>query len=141
MSRHLWTLCGAVTLVALALAAPVGARAGQAEGAWRMVRYEGGGNVGPATGQLTLVDGRFSLVYTMTGADGSLSGRAHAGGYTISGTSLALDVEWSMDHVQGKGGVSAKRSSRAPSIAVKGDTLTLTYENGAVMEFTRVKAR
>lgn len=141
MRRHVWAVGVATMLVLSALAAPTGARAGQAEGAWRMVRYEGGGNVGPATGQLTLVDGRFSLVYTMTGADGTLSGRAHAGGYTIKGDSLALDVEWSMDHVQGKGGVAPKRSSRTPKLEVKADTLTLTYENGGVMEFARVKGR
>lgn len=130
----------AVALVALIAAVSAGAASAQSDprGAWRLERYTGGGNVGPATGQLMLADGRFSLIYSMSGADGTLSGRAHAGGYTVKDDTLALAVEWSLDHVNGKGGVAGKPSTRSPRFRLEGDRLTLTYENGAVMVFQRV---
>lgn len=128
----------AAALVA-GFAGPVPASAqSDPRGAWRLDRYTGGGSIGAATGQLMLTDGRFSLIYSMTGADGTLSARAHGGGYVVKDGALALTVEWSLDHVNGKGGVAAKPSTRSPRLTVDGDRLTLTYENGAVMEFRRV---
>jgi len=132
----------AVTLgLVLVVFAPIAGQRPSVAGVWRMERYEGGGSVGPATGQLTLVDGRFSLIYAMTGPEGAPSGRAHAGRYRVDGNALALDVEWSMEHVKGKGSVASNPSTRKPSFELKGNTLVLKFENGAVQQFARIAGK
>lgn len=138
IARTIRALAAVGALVGMMTAVAVAGTAPDPRGAWRLERYTGGGSVGPATGQLILAGGRFSLVYTMTGADGTLSGRAHAGSYRVDGDTLALGVEWSMDHVNGKGAVAPRPSTRAPGFRLEGDRLTLTYENGAIQVFERI---
>ena len=128
-------LCAAAVVMLGALGA--GAAAPDVRGAWSLERYTGGGSVGTATGQLILTDDRFSLIYTMTGADGALSGRAHAGSYRVAADALVLAVAWSLDHVNGKGSVAQKPSTRSPRLRLEGDRLTLTFENGAVQVYQR----
>jgi hypothetical protein len=108
-------------------------------GAWVMQTYTGGGSIGPATGQLIVADGRFALIYRMTPPSAAPSGRAHGGTYTLQGTALIFHVEWSMDHVSGKGSVATDPSNRRVKAVVRGDRLTLTFENGAVQTFTRAR--
>jgi hypothetical protein len=108
-------------------------------GAWVMQTYTGGGSIGPATGQLIVADGRFALIYRMTAPSAAPSGRAHGGTYTLQGTDLIFHVVWSMDHVSGKGSVAADPSDRRVKAVVRGDQLTLTFENGAVQTFTRAR--
>jgi hypothetical protein len=108
-------------------------------GAWVMESYRGGGNIGPATGQLIAAEGRFALIYRMTPQGAPPSGRAHAGTYTLTGSALVLHVEWSMDHVSGKGSVADKTSDRRVKAEVRGNQLTFAFENGAVMTFKRAR--
>jgi hypothetical protein len=125
-----------VTAPAVAIA---GAAADPLVGAWSMESYTGSAATGPATGQLIFSDGRFSLIYTM-GRDGqSTSGRAHAGAYKLDGEDLDLQVMWSMGYVNGKGSVTNQPSSRPVKTIVKDDQLTMTFGNGSVQTFKRIK--
>jgi hypothetical protein len=133
-----WVAMACAAAVVLVPGRPgTGAAAPDVRGAWRLESYTGGGSVGPATGQLILTDDRFSLVYTMTGPDGTLSGRAHAGSHRASDDTLALEVDWSLDHVNGKGSVARSPSTRSPRFQLEGHRLTLTFENGAVQVYQR----
>lgn len=108
-------------------------------GAWRLERFEGGGSVGPASGQLTFADGRFSLVYTMDQKDQSTAGRAHAGGYATTGQTLTLQVDWSMQIVGDKPSVTHQPSENVTQFSLSGDQLTVRYKSGGVMQFRRVR--
>ena len=110
-------------------------------GSWELTAYESTASVGKASGLLTFASGRFSLVYTMEEPSGRTSGRAHAGRFRISGDTMTLDVDWTMEYVGGKG--QAQRGGggrRSVKIAQDGNTLTLTYENNSVQRFERVSA-
>jgi hypothetical protein len=130
-----------VFFAAVLLLSSAGAAVAQdaVDGAWLMQSYTGGGSIGPATGQLVFADGRFALIYRMTPSGAAPSGRAHAGTYSLRGTELVFDVEWSMDHVSGKGAVADKAAVRRVKAEVSGSKLTLTFENGAVQTFTRAR--
>ena len=108
-------------------------------GAWRLVSFEGGGSTGQATGQLLMVDGRWSLTYTMAGAGSVTDGRAHGGGYAAKGETLTLQVEWSMQNVGGKASVATKPSENVTQFSLQGDQLTIHYKSGGVMQFRRIR--
>ena len=111
------------------------------DGAWELTAYDGRASVGKASGLLTFASGRFSLVYTMEEPDGRTSGRAHAGRFRRDGETLTLDVDWTMQYVDGKGqaqrGGNARRTIK---LSRANDRLTLTYDNGSVQDFQRVTA-
>jgi hypothetical protein len=134
--RHVLAIGLAVVCVASAHTA---AAPDALTGAWVMRSYTGGGSIGPATGQLIVADGRFALIYRMTPPGAAPSGRAHGGTYTLQGPTLIFHVEWSMDHISGKGSVAGEASDRRVNAVVRGDQLTLTFENGAVQTFTRAR--
>jgi hypothetical protein len=131
-----------VAMAVLAIAALLATRASaqqSIDGAWELKAYDSPASVGKASGLLTLSAGRFSLVYTMEEPGGGTSGRAHAGRFRHEDQTLALDVDWTMDYIKGKGqahrGGNSRRTVRT---ALAGDKLTLTYENGSVQQFQRV---
>jgi len=135
------TWYGWVTLaLALFLSIPSQASAQGLEGAWHLDSYEGGGNVGPTTGQLLIVDGRWTLLYRMEEAEGSTAGRAHGGPYDVSGDTLNFVLEWSMQTVGGRPVVSSEPSLNPTQFILAGDQLTLRYRGGGVIRFTRVRA-
>jgi hypothetical protein len=109
-------------------------------GAWRLVSFEGGGSTGPTTGQLLLVDGRWSLIYAMDGAGSLPDGRAHGGGYEAKGQTLTLRVEWSMQNVGGKASVADKPTDNITQFTLQGDQLTIRYKSGGVMQFRWIRA-
>ena len=111
------------------------------DGAWELTAYDSRASVGKASGLLTFASGRFSLIYTMEEPGGRTSGRAHAGRFRRDGEALALDVDWTMQYVDGKGqaqrGGNARRTVR---LSRTNDRLTLTYDNGSVQHFQHVTA-
>jgi hypothetical protein len=124
-------------LVASAFA--TAARADELSGAWTMTGYEGPATHGSASGLLLFTDDHFSLIYTMD-ENGQRWGRAHAGSYTVSGRALTYHVAWSMEYVSGKPSVAMKPADRKTTFAIARDTLTVTFENGSVQRFRRVKS-
>lgn len=111
------------------------------DGAWELTGYDSRASVGKASGLLTFAAGRFSLIYTMEEPSGRTSGRAHAGRFRRDGETLALDVDWTMQYVDGKG--QAQRggnSRRTVRLSRANDRLTLTYDNGSVQHFQHVTA-
>lgn len=134
--RHAGTILIAL-LVAGASSAPFGADA--LAGSWQLESYTGPASHGTASGLLVFADGQFSLVYTMDeGRD--RWGRAHAGRYAVDGDTLRYDVEWDMQYVKGQASVAGKPSARKTRFAVNGDLLTVTFENGAVQRFRRIRS-
>ncbi len=125
--------------LALGLLASGVAHAQGLAGAWRLVSFEGGGSTGQAAGHLLMVDGRWSLTYTMVGAASLPDGRAHGGGYAAKGDTLTLQVEWSMQNVGGKASVTNKPSENVTQFTVEGDQLTIRYKSGGVMQFRRIR--
>lgn len=115
------------------------AEAQSVAGIWRMERYEGGGSTGPARGLLLLADGHFSLTYSMEECGKPTAGRAHAGSYEVSGEKLIFNVEWNIENVGGKASVSQRPAQRETRFTLRGDELTVHFENGAVQVFRRVR--
>jgi imidazolonepropionase-like amidohydrolase len=111
--------------------------AGAADGAWKMVSYESGAKTGPAEGLALFEGGRFALVYNMRNEAGALDGRAHGGGFTLEGDSLALDVLASIHCVGGKGMVEAEDSRRETKFRRDGRRLTIELGSGATMTFEK----
>jgi hypothetical protein len=124
-------------LVFLTFAA--GAEAQSLQGAWRLVSFEGGGSMGPATGQMLFVDGHWTLLYTMDEKGQPKAGRAHGGSYQTAGETLTLKVEWSMQHVTGKASATDRVSENVTQATLKGDELTVRYKSGGVMRFKRAR--
>jgi hypothetical protein len=140
--RRRWTQAVPVAAV-LVLAVVLGAAAPHQDtldGTWEMINYEGPAAVGRGSGMLLFADGRFSLVYTMDEPSGRKSGRAHAGRYRVTGSKLALDVEWSLEQVSGKGSVADKPFQVSPRLTRHADTITLAFEGGGVQTFRRMRA-
>ena len=130
-----------LTLLLLLLAVAAPAAQPSLEGGWELIAYESTASVGEASGLITFTSGRFSLVYTMDEPGGRTSGRAHAGRFTITGDTMTLLVDWTLEYVSGTG--QARRggnSRRSVKTLVDGDRLTLTYENGSIQRFRRVAA-
>jgi hypothetical protein len=110
------------------------------DGSWEMTAYESTASVGKASGLLTFGSDRFSLVYTMDEPGGQTSGRAHAGRFHRSGDTMTLEVDWTLESVSGKG--QAQRGGgvrRTVKTAIDGDQLTLTFDNGAIQRFRRIR--
>ena len=123
--------------VALTLAATADAQSLQ--GAWRLVSFEGGGSMGPASGQMLFVDGHWTLLYVMDEKGHPKAGRGHGGTYQASGDTLTLKVEWSMQNVTGKASVTDRVSENVTEATVKGDELIVRYKSGGVMRFKRAR--
>jgi hypothetical protein len=124
-------------LVLLTFAAA--AEAQSLQGVWRLVSFEGGGSMGPATGQMLFVDGHWTLLYTMDEKGHPKAGRAHGGTYQTSGETLTLKVEWSMQNVTGKASATDRVSENVTQFTLTGDELTVRYKSGGVMRFKRAR--
>ncbi|MCA1586059.1 MAG: hypothetical protein LC791_15250 [Acidobacteria bacterium] len=128
----------AFLLLPLLVEAPAAQRS--IDGSWEMTAYESAASVGQASGLLTFASDRFSLVYTMDAPGGQTSGRAHAGKFRLSEDTMTLDVDWTLEYVSGKG--QAQRGGnirRTVKTTMEGDRLTLTFDNGSVQRFHRVR--
>jgi hypothetical protein len=108
-------------------------------GTWRLERYEGGGSTGPASGLLLLADGHFSLIYAMDDPGHAMAGRAHAGRYEVDGDALTFKVEWSIERVGGDASVSRRPAERVTRFTLRGEDLTVHFENGAIQQFRRIR--
>lgn len=130
-----WTL--AVMCIA---AVPAQAqKASPVDGTWRLVTYKGGGNEGPASGQLIFDRGRFSYVYTMNEDRPKPDGRAHGGTYRIEGAdTLVFVLNWDVHYVNGAGTINRKPSESTTKMTLKGNQLTITFPNGAFQTLERV---
>ncbi len=129
-----------LALILLLLLADAPAAQRSLDGTWEMTAYESTASVGAASGLLTFASGRFSLIYTMDEPGGHTSGRAHAGRFRLSEDSMTLDVDWTLEYVSGKG--EAQRGGnirRTVKTAMEGDRLTLTFDNGSIQRFQRVR--
>jgi hypothetical protein len=115
------------------------AHAQSLQGAWRLVSFEGGGSMGPATGQMLFVDNHWTLLYTMDEKGQPKAGRAHGGTYQTSGQTLTLKVEWSMQNVTGKASATDRVSENVTQFTLQGDELTVRYKSGGVMRFKRAR--
>jgi hypothetical protein len=115
------------------------AEAQSLQGAWRMVSFEGGGSMGPATGQMLFVDSHWTLLYAMDEKGHPTAGRGHGGTYQTSGDTLTLKVEWSMQNVTGKASVSNRVSENVTQFTITGDELVVRYKSGGVMRFKRAR--
>jgi hypothetical protein len=124
-------------IVTLTLATPV--RAQSLQGVWRLVSFEGGGSVGPATGQMLFVDGHWTLLYTMDEKGPAKASRAHGGTYQATGDTLTLKVEWSMQNVSGKASATDRVSENVTQFTLKEDELIVRYKSGGVMRFKRAR--
>ena len=133
-------LLGAAIVTLVLVGSHAEARQDDLAGTWEMTNYEGPAAVGKGTGLLVFSNGRFSLVYTMDEPSGRKSGRAHAGGYRVDGNKLVLDVEWSLEHVSGKGSVADKGFQVSPQLTREGETITLAFEGGGMQTFRRARA-
>lgn len=116
--------------------APV-ANAQSLQGAWRLVSFEGGGAMGPASGQLLFVDNHWTLLYTMDEKGHPKAGRGHGGTFQTSGETLTLKVEWSMQNVTGKASATDRVTENVTQFTITGDELTVRYKSGGVMRFKR----
>ena len=130
-------LVRAMLALLVALTLTTAAQAQSLDGAWRLVSFDGGGSMGPATGQMLFVNGHWTLLYTMDEKGHPKAGRAHGGTYQTSGDTLTLKVEWSMQNVTGKATATDRVSENVTQFAVKGDELTVRYKSGGVMRFKR----
>lgn len=137
---HIHATRGILAMLLLAAIVPVPSAQSAIDGTWEMTSYEGAASVGKGSGLLTFSDGRFSLVYTMDESDGATSGRAHAGRFSGSGDAVTFDVDWTLEYVKGKGQARRGGGRRIVRTASAGDSLTLTFENGSVQRFVRVRA-
>ena len=112
------------------------------EGIWRLKAYKGGGNEGPASGQLILHGGHFGTVYTMNEDRPRGEGRAHAGTYSVPDRdTLVFSFGWDVQFVNGAGTVSRTPSESRTKLTLDGKTLTITFPNGAYQTLERVAAR
>ena len=107
-------------------------------GVWNMTSYTGSASVGKPGGQLMLAKGRFTLVYTMAGDDGTMSGRGHAGRYKVEGGVMTFDIDWDVHYVQGKGTVAPKPYTATAKVSTGDNTLTLVFANGGSQVYRRV---
>ena len=114
------------------------ARSAPVEGVWQLKTYSGGGNEGAASGQLILEGGHFSFVYTMNEQRTPHDGRAHAGRYRLDADGLVFLVNWDLHYVGGKGTVTHGSAESKTRTVVKGNTMTITFSNGATQTFERV---
>lgn len=131
-------LIGLVSLGVVLVCNSAPAKSDTLSGVWRMESYTGGGSLGPATGLITFADGHFTLIYTMTVGEQTW-GRAHAGTYSVLANTLVLDVAWTMQYVPDHPSASHGSSTRTTRFAIEGKRLKITFENGAVQMFSRVK--
>jgi hypothetical protein len=106
-------------------------------GAWRLEAYELPGGARPSDGVLIFESDRFGMVYTMGGANGSLSGRAHAGPFQVEGDVIRFDVQWFVQDVDGVARVVAGATSDT-RMELDGDRLTLHFPNGAIQKLRRL---
>lgn len=122
----------ATLFVLLAIARPSFSQTPTLDGTWTLVAYKGGGNEGPATGQLIFDRGRFSYVYTMNEHKDRGEGRAHAGTYRVEGTdALVFVLNWDVQYVTGTGTVNRKPSESRTKMTFDGNRMTITFPNGA----------
>jgi hypothetical protein len=130
-----------VTMLLLVVLASAPAAQDALDGSWELTAYESRASVGKASGLLTFASGWFSLVYTMDEPGGRTSGRAHAGRFQRVADTITLDVDWTMEYVNGKGQAQrGGKQRRTVRVATSGDRLTLTYENGSIQQFQRAAA-
>jgi hypothetical protein len=108
------------------------------DGVWRLVEYQGGGNLGEASGLLLLQNGHFSYVYTMNQGRPQPDGRAHAGRYRVDGDALVFAVDWNLHYVDAKGIVDRDGTESKTRVVQDGKTMTITFGNGAVQRLERV---
>ncbi len=108
------------------------------DGVWRLIGYQGGGNVGDVSGLLILQNGYFSYVYTMNQGRAQQDGRAHAGRYRLEGDALVFAVDWNLHYVDAKGIVDRDGTESRTQIARDGKTMTITFGNGAVQRLERL---
>ena len=124
------------------VAAPHGANQRPAsrsiDGVWRLVEYQGGGNLVDASGLLILQNGHFSYVYTMNQGRPQPDGRAHAGRYRVDGDALVFAVDWNLHYVDAKGIVDRDGTESKTRVVQDGKTMTITFGNGAVQRLERV---
>ena len=125
--------------VLAALTIATTAHAQSLQGAWRLVSFDGGGSMGPATGQMLFVDNHWTLLYTMDEKGHPRAGRAHGGTYQATGDTLTLKVEWSMQNVTGKASATDKVSENVTQFTLKGDELIVRYKSGGEMRFKRAR--
>jgi hypothetical protein len=107
------------------------------EGVWRLKAYQGGGNEGPASGLLIFDRGYFSFVYMMNENRPQSDGRAHAGRYRLDRGSLTFTVDWNLHYVGGKGITDRNSTESTTRVVLKGSTMTITFDNGAVQTLER----
>ena len=106
-------------------------------GTWQLTSYTA--HTGKTSGQLMIMKDRFTLVYTMAGADGAaVSGRGHAGRYRIENGVMIFDIDWDVHFVQGKGTVAPKPYTANAKVTTGDDMLTLVFANGASQVYKRV---
>ena len=124
---------------ALAFVAPdvLAADATSLRGAWRLEAYELAGGARPSDGVLLFESDHFGMVYTMDGANGSLSGRAHAGPVQVEGNVIRFGVQWWVEDVDGVARVAAGATSNT-KMELDGDRLTLHFPNGAIQKLRRL---
>src|SRR5688572_22312551 len=114
------------------------ARTAPVEGVWQLKTYSGGGNEGTASGQLILENGHFSYVYTMNEQRTPPDGRAHAGRYRLDPDGIVFLLNWDLHYVGGKGTVTKGSAESKTRTVVNGNTMTVTFSNGAAQTFERV---
>jgi len=110
------------------------------QGAWRTVRYVVKGSPTDIEGVLLLVDGRWSTLYFVPGADGPW-GSGEAGSYEVDGRTLSFHHRLMF---QGGGGrplhITQEASHvEACPIAIAGDTLTIQFPSGNTLVCERLR--
>jgi hypothetical protein len=136
-SRRTITHILVTLLTLLALTAPP-ARAEALEGSWTLTGFEGSATFGKSTGLLVFADGHFSLVYAME-ENGKRWGRAHAGRYTVQGETLTYHVGWDIQYARAEPAVSVTPADHKTRFTLTGDVLTVTFSNGGVQTFKRMR--
>jgi hypothetical protein len=133
-----FVLAVTLTLAAVPQAADQRPASSSVEGVWRLTKYEGGGNLGDASGLLILQGGYFSYVYTMNQGRPQPDGRAHAGRYRLEGDALTFIVDWNLHYVDHKGIVDRNGTESRTRVVRDGNTMSVTFDNGAVQRLQRV---
>ncbi len=110
------------------------------EGAWRTARYIVNGNATDIDGVLLLVDGQWSTLYFVGGADGPW-GSAEAGTYEIDNNLLAFRHRLMF---QGGGGrplhvTQAASHVETCPITVTDDSLTILFPSGNTLVCYRLR--
>jgi hypothetical protein len=141
MRRKTWL---AVAVFAVVIPAASCDRAGSGvdtqalAGAWSLQGYAMQGvEQANVSGLMVVRNDRFGIVYTMSTGD-SLSGRGHAGAYSLDGDQLTFDVTWWVEDVGGEARVMSSEQATAEA-ALDGDILQLNFASGSVQRWQRVE--